>query len=84
MFKIDVWEVREPLGEREDPNSSWTHPVTARREEEESKGRIRREEIQGKEMREERKEDKPRHADIPATQGRRIADFTFQQRQNVS
>ena len=49
-----------------------THPVTARREEEERKGRIRREDIQGKETREERREDKLPHADIPATQGRRI------------
>ena len=50
-------------GERDVPDPSRTHPVTARREEEEMKGRIRRE---------ERKEDKLRHADIPATQGRWI------------
>ena len=54
------------------PTPSRTHPVTARREEEERKGRIRREDIQGKETREERREDKFPHADIPATQGRRI------------
>ena len=59
-------------GERDVPDPSRTHPVTARREEEERKGRIRREDIQGKETREERREDKPPHADIPATQGRRI------------
>ena len=59
-------------GGRDVPHPSRTHPVTATREEEERKGRIRREDIQGKEMREERMEDKFRHADIPATQGRRI------------
>ena len=59
-------------GERDVPDPSRTHPVTARREEEERKGRIRREDIQGKETREERREDKFPHADIPATQGRRI------------
>ena len=61
-----------PGGERDVPDPSRTHPVTARREEEERKGRIRREDIQGKETREERREDKLPHADIPATQGRRI------------
>ena len=57
-----------PGGERDVPDPSRTHPVTARREDEERKGRIRRE---------ERKEDKLRHADIPATRGRRICVGNF-------
>ena len=65
-------------GERDVPDPSRTHPVTARREEEERKGRIRREDIQGKETREERREDKSPHADIPATQGRRILVISYE------